>query len=127
MKSILILHICNRDIKYIEANSYNYPAGQPNVEFLTACTNRTPEIVTGKPSELVFQCIKSLRPKLDPKRTLMVGDTLWTDILFGNTNHIDTLLVLTGQVGSLDEVYDSNNKIYPKYFLNGLGDIDGKF
>lgn len=56
----------------------------------------------------------------------MIGDSLKTDILFGNNNNIDTLLVLSGITPSLDEVYDKNNDIYPAYYLNNLGDLDGK-
>lgn len=56
----------------------------------------------------------------------MIGDSLKTDILFGNNNNIDTLLVLSGITPSLETVYDENNNIYPTYYINTIGDLDGK-
>lgn len=127
---------CESDVNYYESNMYLYPANriffyyfnliEPTIEFLSAVTNRKPDILSGKPSPSVYQCIEELKPNINKKRTLMIGDSLKTDILFGNNNNIDTLLVLSGITPSLDEVYDKNNDIYPTYYLNNLGDLDGK-
>jgi len=50
----------------------------------------------GKPSGTMLDCIKA-KVHFDPARTLMVGDRLNTDILFGKNGGISTLLVLTGK------------------------------
>jgi ribonucleotide monophosphatase NagD (HAD superfamily) len=63
------------------------------------------------------------RFNIDPKRTLMVGDRLDTDILFGNRNNIDTLLVLTG-VNTLADVMNAeisaNLDLVPRFFANSI-------
>ena len=77
------------------------------------CLERQP-IVVGKPEKAMMDCIleacvpspigdsedlRSLhvyRNSLDKSRTLMIGDRLDTDILFGTNGGISTMLVLTG-------------------------------
>lgn len=63
------------------------------------------------------------RFKIDPKRTLMVGDRLDTDILFGNRNSIDTLLVLTG-VNTLADVMkaeiSAHVELIPRFFAQSI-------
>ena len=71
-------------------------------------------VCTGKPAGTMLDCVKAkfvikssfsfdpilkrfvVRVHFDPKRTIMVGDRLNTDILFGQNGGLTTLLVLTG-------------------------------
>ncbi|CAE7408051.1 PGLP2, partial [Symbiodinium natans] len=51
----------------------------------------------GKPSEALIRLLRSPQTyNVDVSKTLMVGDTLQTDIVFGNAAGMKTLLVLTG-------------------------------
>lgn len=90
----------------------------------TACTPRKAQIF-GKPFKPMFEAI-SRRANIDPQRTLMVGDRCNTDISFGNSCGIKTLLVLSG-VTSLEQLKEYEAKqqcnLIPQYFTNQLGDI----
>ncbi|XP_016312311.1 pyridoxal phosphate phosphatase-like [Sinocyclocheilus anshuiensis] len=57
--------------------------------------------VIGKPSRFMFNCIAS-QFGLDPARSLMIGDRLETDVLFGSNCGLTTVLTLTG-VSTLQE------------------------
>lgn len=57
--------------------------------------------VIGKPSRFMFECISS-QFSLDPARSLMIGDRLETDVLFGSNCGLTTVLTLTG-VSTLEE------------------------
>ena len=59
----------------------------------------------------------------EKSRTIMVGDRLNTDILFGQRGGIDTMLVLTG-VSQLEDVAAPDAPAIPTYVLAGLGSLD---
>lgn len=52
-------------------------------------------MVVGKPSQALMRVLVSAHD-LDRGRTLMVGDRLNTDIVFGRAGGLQTLLVMTG-------------------------------
>jgi ribonucleotide monophosphatase NagD (HAD superfamily) len=76
----------------------------------------------GKPHSTCFDYIHD-RYHIDPARTLMTGDRLDTDILFGNHNKIDTLLVLTG-VHTLSNVLQAEARaetdLMPKFYASSI-------
>ncbi|CAF1429838.1 unnamed protein product [Rotaria sp. Silwood1] len=56
---------------------------------------RSPTIL-GKPHGPMFDAIRLTFPDVDPKRTVMIGDRVETDIAFGNRQGTTTLLVFSG-------------------------------
>ncbi|CAF1280254.1 unnamed protein product [Rotaria sordida] len=55
---------------------------------------RSPTIL-GKPHAPMFDAIRLAFPDVDPKRTVMIGDQVETDIAFGNRQGTTTLLVFS--------------------------------
>ncbi|PPQ68800.1 hypothetical protein CVT26_001715 [Gymnopilus dilepis] len=79
-------------------------------------------VCTGKPSTTMLDCVKA-KVHFNPSRTIMVGDRLNTDILFGQNGGLATLLVLTGITGE-DEITGPNaSPIIPNFYTQGLGDF----
>lgn len=75
------------------------------VKALEYCSKREATNV-GKPSNTLVDLIVA-EHGLDPSRALFVGDRLDTDILFGNANGMNSLLVMTG-VTSAQTMIDLN-------------------
>ena len=71
-------------------------------------------IIVGKPNKLLFDLIKNKHQYIDAKKTLMIGDRLTSDILFGKNSKLDTLLVFTG-VTSKEDL--KNSTIQPDFVL----------
>ncbi|KAF8153302.1 p-nitrophenyl phosphatase [Crassisporium funariophilum] len=79
-------------------------------------------VCTGKPSSTMLDCVKA-KVHFDPKRTIMVGDRLNTDILFGKNGGLTTLLVMTG-ITTEEEITGPNpSPIVPDFVTQALGDF----
>lgn len=81
-------------------------------------THRKLELHFGKPSEFMFNEIKT-RLKFIPEKTLLIGDRLETDIAMGNKFGIDTALVSTG----VKYFPNGTENVVPTYELNSVFDL----
>lgn len=79
-------------------------------------------ISIGKPAKTMLDCIRA-KVDFDPARTIMVGDRLNTDILFGQAGGLATLLVLTGITSKEDITGPHASSIVPKYVTQSIGDL----
>ncbi|ROT82562.1 glycerol-3-phosphate phosphatase [Penaeus vannamei] len=116
----------NTDEKYIvQGTNYHLPAAGIIVNAIEAASER-PARVMGKPSLNIFHMLQA-RFNLQPEKTLLFGDTLHTDILFGNESGMWSILVLSG-VSTLMEARElpqdpQKQKQLPLFYLQSLGDI----
>ncbi|KAH8302858.1 hypothetical protein KR044_011327 [Drosophila immigrans] len=91
----------NRDRAFPASPGRRTPGAGVMVAAVQAAAKRVP-FTCGKPN--TFICLHLIRDGIiKPERTLMVGDTMYTDIQFGYNCGFQTLLVGTG-VHSLDDV-----------------------
>lgn len=80
-------------------------------------------VCTGKPSQSMLDCIQA-KVHFDPKRTIMIGDRLNTDILFGKAGGLSTLLVLTGVTSKAEVLGPGATPIaVPDYVTQSIGDL----
>jgi len=79
-------------------------------------------IAIGKPATTMLDCIKA-KVNFDPKRTIMIGDRLNTDIQFGRNGGLATLLVLTGITSESDITGPNASPIVPDYVTQSIGDL----
>ncbi|KAK4011231.1 glycerol-3-phosphate phosphatase [Daphnia magna] len=94
------------------------------VKAVETASQRTAKVF-GKPSVAMFEAI-SKQCKINPQRTLMIGDRCNTDISFGKNCQLTTLLVLSG-VTSLKHLeqykHDEQHILMPDFYTDVLGDI----
>lgn len=76
----------------------------------------------GKPFAHVFDCVKAKICGIDPARTLMIGDTLHTDILGGSAAGFRTALVTDHGLFAGHDAHDyiERSKIIPDYILPAI-------
>ena len=101
------------------------PGGGVLVAAVAAASGREPDVVAGKPSLAMLDILAAAPDGLDRERTVMVGDRLDTDILFGAAGGLRaTLLVMTGvtQPGEV-EALPVGDARRPTHILPSLGDL----
>lgn len=100
---------------------------------MTAIENATGRKATviGKPSTFLYDVIAATNT-IDPKRSLMIGDRIEQDIVFGKNIGMKTLLVESGmnKLKDVEEVLVKANdgdaeakKMIPDFFIPHIGDI----
>ncbi|KAK6460369.1 p-nitrophenyl phosphatase [Scheffersomyces coipomensis] len=94
------------------------------IETVSFASGRQPDAVCGKPNQSMMNSIKADHEslQLNPKRGLMIGDRLNTDMKFGRDGGLDTLLVLTG-IETEENVLKLNDGNAPTYYANKIGDL----
>jgi 4-nitrophenyl phosphatase len=107
----------NGDLTY-PCKGSTFPGTGSLIASLSASTGRQPTFI-GKPNQAMMDVIVD-KFKLDRSRTIMVGDRLDTDILFGNKGGCKTLCVLTGVTTQSDL---ESTDIIPTYVADSLADI----
>lgn len=107
------------------------------VNFVKTAVGHDP-VFMGKPGTIYWNAIKSLHPEIDPKRTLMIGDRLNTDIAFGNGNNLGYTLLVESGVHRMDQdvrpllnemnsergLSEDRKKLIPSHYLSKLSDLN---
>lgn len=103
------------------------------VKAIETCAERKATVM-GKPENWLCDIFFQDEIKRDSKKFLMIGDRLNTDILFGNNNNFQTLLVETG-VHNIERVKEIVNlvnsgeadgeleKQVPDFYISSLGNL----
>lgn len=103
------------------------PAGTGSLAAAVETASGREALVVGKPSPYMFECITE-HFSVDPARTLMVGDRLETDILFGHRCGMTSVLTLTG-VSCLEEAQAylaaGKHDLVPHYYVESIADLIG--
>ncbi|CAI5449341.1 unnamed protein product [Caenorhabditis angaria] len=86
------------------------PENGPWIAAIEAASGRKPTAVFGKPHKAMADFLKSRAGNIDPSKTVMFGDRLDTDMMFGNTNGFSTVWMQTGvnTVKDIEEARKNN-------------------
>ncbi|KHC58043.1 phosphoglycolate/pyridoxal phosphate phosphatase [Candida albicans P37039] len=122
----------NGDRNYPGSNGLTLPAGGSMVEYMAYSSQRD-YVNVGKPDTTLAETILA-NTGYDKSKTIMIGDTLYSDIKFGNEaqlggdNGSGTLLVLSG-VTDKEELTNTVNiaretkqgqSLVPRYYIDSL-------
>lgn len=97
------------------------PGAGTIVGTLITSSGREP-LSMGKPSQFMMDSIKA-KFDFDPSRACMVGDRLNTDIAFGKSGGLGTLLVLTGVSKESELDAASNPPVVPEFYIDKLSSL----
>jgi len=116
-----ILVCTNRDSTFVMTGGIILPGTGSIVASVETGLQAT-AVNCGKPENLLFELITHATGGLDASRTLMVGDRVDTDILFGQRSGIQTLLVFSG-VTKMEEFNESEAIAKPVYYLESVAGL----
>ncbi|XP_015124693.1 glycerol-3-phosphate phosphatase isoform X2 [Diachasma alloeum] len=117
----------NTDERYAASETIIVPCTGSIVKCIETCSERKATIM-GKPAPYTAIMLQN-EYKIDPTRTLIIGDRANTDILFGKRCGFKTLLVLTGvsttsDIDNWKKSNDLNDKeLIPDYYTQTIGDL----
>ena len=89
------------------------------IKMFEASSNRTPEVIIGKPYTYMGEMILD-QLGVDASRVTMVGDRLYTDVKFGLNCHFNSVLVLSGET-TMEDYRESG--IEATLVLDSLNDV----
>lgn len=120
----------NIDRTYPGPEGLILPAGGSVVMYMKYTADRD-FISVGKPSPLFLDVVLK-NQGFDKEKTIMIGDTLYTDIKFGNDgelggNNGGSLLVLTGGTQLDDIAHLSDKSMMPSYLMKSFGELISYF
>ena len=118
------IYLVDNNATFIATNEDNFfrtkvkdrrmPAGGSIIKAIQSGTDIDP-ILMGKPTPRLFEILRKEHglEHEELSKFIMIGDTLKTDILFGNNSGIDSLVVLTGNttLSELEHIFSNLNEL----------------
>lgn len=110
----------NADATWPGKNGRIYPGGGAVVKAISEASGVKPKII-GKPKPYMLKKILEYF-NVKQNETIVIGDRIETDILFGKNAGTKTALVLTG-ITTREMLKNLNKNHMPDYILNSINDI----
>ncbi|KAG7187979.1 hypothetical protein KM043_013935 [Ampulex compressa] len=116
----------NIDAHRPSPNDNTFPGTGCFVKAIEVASGRS-AVLLGKPEAFMIEYIID-KFRLNPGRTLMIGDNCTTDILLGKRCGFKTLLVLSGvttnqDVQAMNKCTEESRNSVPDYYVEKLGDV----
>merc|ERR1719378_916713 len=115
----------NTDTCFPMGNGTFMPGTGAIVAAVKTSAHREP-IVMGKPEKPMLEAIQAIH-HIDPSKTLMIGDRLDTDMLFGKRFGMKTLAVLSGVVSEQQiketQLSDPSHETLPDFYTDSVKDL----
>ncbi len=93
------------------------------IELLKCSSGRTPDVILGKPYSYMAEFLLD-NLGIEKESSYMVGDRMYTDIMFGKNADINTILVLSGE--TTEKIY-SESGLTVTFKLKDLNEIPKLF
>ncbi|KAG5668872.1 hypothetical protein PVAND_016792 [Polypedilum vanderplanki] len=132
------LFIATNGDRYFDFPKWNFllPETGCLINAIECGSSRLATIIS-KPSTYLCNVLAENSPPINPKKALVIGDSLRTDIVFGNNAGYETLLVGTGvnELKDVEEIIEKiksgddsqeTKKLLPNFYIPSLNDFHKK-